>query len=146
MTVWGIHDISRSTEKSYAIDVAFMDKRENAFSGDNLGWRLETIVYLELQRRKAATGNDIYYFKSRSSDADFVVCEGNKTLAVYQVCYGIAKEKTRRREIKGCIEGAKATNCNNIFLITDHESEIIEEGGYTIQVVPIWEWLVKEGI
>lgn len=133
-------------EKSYAIDVAFMDKRENAFSGENLGWRLETIVYLELLRRKAATGNDIYYFKNRSSEADFVVCEGNKTLAVYQVCHDIAKEKTRKREIKGCIEGANATNCKNIFLITDHESEIIEESGYTIQVVPIWEWLIKEDI
>ena len=50
-------------EKSYAIDVSFMDKRENAFSGENLGWRLETIVYLELLRRKAGTENDIYYYQ-----------------------------------------------------------------------------------
>lgn len=131
-------------EKSYAIDAAFMDKRENAFSGANLGWRLETIVYLELLRRKAQTGNDIYYFKNRNAEADFVVCDGNRTLAVYQVCYDISKEKTRKREIKGCIAGAKATKCDSIFLITDHESEIIEEGGYTIQVIPIWEWLIKD--
>ena len=131
-------------EKSYAIDVAFMDKRENAFSGENLGWRLETIVYLELLRRKAGTENDIYYYQGRSAEADFVVCDGNKTLAVYQVSYDISNEKTRKREIKGCIAGAKATKCNNIFLITDHESEIIEEDGYTIQVVPIWEWLTRE--
>ena len=131
-------------EKSYAIDVAFMDKRENAFSGENLGWRLETIVYLELLRRKAGTENDIYYFQGRSAEADFVVCDGNKTLAVYQVSYDISNEKTRKREIKGCIAGAKATKCDNIFLITDHESEIIEEDGYTIQVIPIWEWLTRE--
>ena len=131
-------------EKSYAIDVAFMDKRENAFSGENLGWRLETIVYLELLRRKAGTENDIYYYQGRSAEADFVVCDGNKTLAVYQVSYDISNEKTRKREIKGCIAGAKATKCDNIFLITDHESEIIEEDGYTIQVVPIWEWLTRE--
>lgn len=131
-------------EKSYAIDVAFMDKRENAFSGANLGWRLETIVYLELLRRKAQTGNDIYYFKNRNTEADFVVCDGNRTLAVYQVCYDISKEKTKKREIRGCIAGAKATKCNSIFLITDHESEIIEEDGYTIQVIPIWEWLIKD--
>ena len=128
-------------EKSYAIDVAFMDKRENAFSGENLGWRLETIVYLELLRRKAGTGNDIYYYQSRSAETDFVVCDGNKTLAVYQVSYDISNEKTRRREIKGCIAGAKATKCDNIYLITNHESETIEVAGYTIQVVPIWEWL-----
>ena len=130
-------------EKSYAIDVAFMDKRENAFSGENLGWRLETIVYLELLRRKAGTENDIYYYQGRSAEADFVVCDGNKTLAVYQVSYDIFNEKTRKREIKGCIAGAKATKCDNIYLITDHESEIIEEDGYTIQVVPIWEWLTR---
>ena len=131
-------------EKSYAIDVAFMDKRENAFSGENLGWRLETIVYLELLRRKAGTENDIYYYQGRSAEADFVVCDGNKTLAVYQVCYDISNDKTRKREIKGCIAGAKATKCDVLFLITDHESEIIEEDGYTIQVVPIWEWLTRE--
>ena len=131
-------------EKSYAIDVAFMDKRENAFSGKNLGWRLETIVYLELLRRKTGTENDIYYYQGRSAEADFVVCDGNKTLAVYQVSYDISNEKTRKREIKGCIAGAKATKCDNLFLITDHESEIIEEDGYTIQVVPIWEWLTRE--
>ena len=130
-------------EKSYAIDVAFMDKRENAFSGENLGWRLETIVYLELLRRKAGTENDIYYYQGRSAEADFVVCDGNKTLAVYQVSYDISNEKTRKREIKGCIAGAKATKCDNIFLITDNESEVIEEDGYTIQIVPIWEWLTR---
>ena len=131
-------------EKSYAIDVAFMDKRENAFSGENLGWRLETIVYLELLRRKAVTENDIYYYQGRSAEADFVVCDGNKTLAVYQVSYDISNDKTRKREIKGCIAGAKATKCDNLFLITDHESEIIEKDGYTIQVIPIWEWLTRE--
>ena len=131
-------------EKSYAIDVAFMDKRENAFSGENLGWRLETLVYLELLRRKAGTENDIYYYQGRSAETDFVVCDGNKTLAVYQVSYDISNAKTRKREIKGCIAGAKATKCDNIFLITDHESEVIEEDGYTIQVIPIWEWLTRE--
>lgn len=130
-------------EKVYAIDVAFMDKRENAFSGENLGWRLETIVYLELLRRKAGTENDIYYFQGRNAEADFVVCDGNKTLAVYQVSYDISNEKTRKREIKGCIAGAKATQCNNLFLITDHESETIQEDGYTIQVIPVWEWLCR---
>ena len=131
------------SEKSYAIDVAFMDKRENAFSGENLGWRLETMVYLELLRRKAGTEYDIYYYQGRNAEADFVVCDGNKTLAIYQVSYDISNEKTRKREIKGCIAGAKATQCNNLFLITDHESETIKEGGYTIQVIPVWEWLTN---
>lgn len=131
-------------EKAYAIDVALMDKRENVFSGDNLEWRLETIVYLELLRRKAQNGNDIYYFQSRCAEADFIVCDGNKAQTIYQVSYDISNPKTRKREIRGCLAAAKATKCSNILLITDNESEIIEEEGYTIQVIPVWEWLISD--
>lgn len=129
-------------EKAYAIDVAFMDKRENAFSGENLGWRLETIVYLELLRRKAQTDNDIYFFQNRTAEADFVVCDGNKTVAIYQVSYDITNGKTRSRELRGCIAAAKATNCTNLYLITNSDREVIEYENYTIQVIPAWEWLI----
>ncbi len=129
-------------EKYYAIDVAFMDKRENAFAGDNLGWRLETLVYLELLRRRSSTAEDIYYFKSQSAEADFVVCDGNRTQAVFQVSYDISSPKTRTREIRSCIAAAKATGCKNLYLITDHERETVVVNDYTIQVLPIWEWLV----
>ncbi|MCM1450784.1 MAG: ATP-binding protein [Clostridium sp.] len=128
-------------EKYYAIDVAFMDKRENAFVGENLGWRLETIVYLELRRRYPAEQYDIYYFSDRNSEADFVVCEGNHALGVYQVSYDISSDKTKRREIKGCLAGSKDTKCDNIFLITDHERDTIVTQGKTIKVIPAYEWL-----
>lgn len=131
-------------EKAYAIDLAFMDQRDNAFSGDNLGWRLETVVYLELLRRKAGSTNDIYYYKSVGTEADFVLCEGNKTLGVYQVCYDISSEKTKNREIRGCIAAAKASNCKNIFLITNQDSDTVEKDGYTIQIIPVWEWLLSK--
>lgn len=38
-------------EKLYAVDIALMSQREDAFAGDNLGWRLETIVLSHLVRR-----------------------------------------------------------------------------------------------
>lgn len=104
----------RSTnEKYYPIDVAFMDKRENAFVGENLGWRLETIVYLELKRRYAEKGCDIYYHKEKTSETDFIVYNGNQTIGIYQVSYDISNEKTRKREIRGCLAGAKITRCDN---------------------------------
>ena len=49
-------------EKLYPIDVALMNNRPEAMAADNLGWRLETVVYLELQRRCRQAGLDIYYF------------------------------------------------------------------------------------
>lgn len=129
-------------KKYYAIDVALMDKRADAFAGVNLGWRLETLVYLELRRRYAEADMDIYYFKESKAEADFVVCSGNRTVAVYQVCYDISAEKTRNREIRGCIAGAKAAKCDNLYLITDHEREDIEVSGYKIAVRPAYEWLL----
>lgn len=129
-------------EKVYAIDVAFMNRRENAFAGENLGWRLETIVYLELRRRIKTTAEDIYYFDNGNTEADFVVCEGNKTLGVYQVAYDIENPKTRRREINGAVSAARNTRCDNVFILTDHQSETIVHDSITINVMPVWEWIV----
>jgi len=131
-------------DKYYAIDVAFMDKRENALAKENLGWRLETIVYLELRRRYFGSGYDIYYYKEKNAEADFIVCENSKAIGIYQVSYDISSEKTRKREIRGCIAGAKSTKCDCIFLITDHDREDIEEDGFKIAVRPAYEWLTQE--
>ena len=132
-----------ANEKYYAIDVAFMDKRENAFAGENLGWRLETIVYLELRRRYAAYGYDIYYHKEKTSETDFIVCYGNRTIGIYQVSYDISSDKTRQREIRGCLAGSKVAQCDNIYLITEHQREEIEVNGKTIKVYPAYEWLLS---
>lgn len=135
----------RSTnEKYYAIDVSFMDKRENAFAGDNLGWRLETIVYLELKRRYGGQSCDIYYHREKTSETDFIVCNGNKTLGIYQVSYDISNEKTRKREIRGCLAGSKVTHCDNIYIITNHQREDISIEDKTIKVIPAYEWLLSE--
>lgn len=61
-------------EKVYPVDVAFMDQRENAFVGENLGWRLETIVLIHLIRKCKDKGWDVYYLNERSGECDFVVC------------------------------------------------------------------------
>lgn len=130
-------------EKVYAIDVAFMNKRENALAGENLGWRLETIVYLELRRRIKTEEGDIYYFNNGSTEADFVVCDGNRAVGIYQVAYDIGIPKTRRREINGAIAAARRTQCNNVYILTDHQAETIVREGITIRVMPVWEWIVQ---
>lgn len=132
-------------EKAYAIDVAFMNKRENALAGENLGWRLETIVYLELRRRIRTEEEDIYYFDNGNTEADFIVCNGNKATGVYQVSYNIENPKTRRREVNGAITAAKTTKCNNVYILTDHQSETIVQNGIKIKAMPVWEWIVREG-
>lgn len=129
-------------EKAYAIDVAFMNKRENAMSGENLGWRLETIVYLELRRRIKTKEEDIYYFNNGNTEADFMVCDGNTVKSIYQVAYDISTPKTRRREINGAVTAAKHTRCDNIYILTDHQTETIIHDNVNIKVMPVWEWIV----
>lgn len=71
-------------EKVYAVDVALMDQRENAFAGENMGWRLETIVMSHLIRKCQYEGWDIYYLKDRSGECDFVICDGKKFYSAYR--------------------------------------------------------------
>ncbi|MCF0177444.1 MAG: ATP-binding protein, partial [Bacteroidales bacterium] len=90
-------------EKLYAVDVALMNKRENAFAGDNLGWRFETIVLNHLMRKCKLEGTDIYYLNERYGECDFVVCNGNKVVECIQVSYDISADKTRKRELNGLL-------------------------------------------
>lgn len=133
-------------EKLYAVDVAMMDQRENAFAGENLGHRLETIVAIHLIRKCKTDGCDVYYLSDRSGECDFVVCKGNKVMQAIQVSYDISAEKTRRREINGLLLAARQTGCDNLLLLTDHESEEAEESGHHIKIQPVYEWSIESGI
>lgn len=146
----GLHKYSQKSlqrltaEKVYPIDVSLMNRRSDAFSGENLGWRLETIVYLELLRRYKSQGFDIYYFSERSGECDFVICEGRKAVVAIQVSYDISNEKTRKREISGLLLAAKKTGCKNLILLTDHSYEDIEAEDHRIAVRPVFDYLLNE--
>ena len=133
-------------EKLYTVDVAMMDKRENAFAGDNLGHRLDTIVAIHLKRKCKLEDCDIYYLNDRSGECDFVVCKGNKVLQAIQVSYDISAPKTRKREVNGLLLAANQTGCEDLLLLTDHESAEIEASGRRIKVQPVYEWCLGLGL
>lgn len=132
-----------TNEKFYCVDVALMNNRENAFAGENLGWRLKTLVFVELLRRFHPQMMDIYYYIDRSGEVDFVICKQNRVLALYQVSYDIANEKTRKREIASLINGAKKLGCTELWLITDHEYANITEKGFAIKIRPAYDWMCQ---
>ena len=133
------------SEKLYPVDVALMDARPDAFAGENVGWRLETVVYIELLRRNRPMDKDVYYYKSAGGyEADFVVCKNNLVEEIYQVSYDISKEKTRKRELRGLLAASKETRCDNLFLITDfHREEVVVEGKQ-IKILPAYDWLLGQ--
>lgn len=130
-------------EKIYAVDVAMMNQRENAFVGENLGWRLETVVLNHLVRKCKNEGWDIFYLSDRSGECDFVICEGKKVRQCIQVSYDISSEKTRQREINGLLLAHKKTKCENLLLLTDHYYEDVEKEELNIQIRPVYEWCAE---
>lgn len=133
-------------EKIYAVDVAMMDQRDNAFAGENLGHRLETIVLIHLMRKCKIEGLDVYYLSDRSGECDFIVCRGNTVIQAVQVSYDISAKKTRSREIKGLLLAARKTGCSNLLLLTDNENNIVTESGQTIKIQPVYDWCLELGI
>ena len=132
-------------EKVYAVDVAMMSERENAFAGENLGHRLETIVLVHLMRRCKQEGLDIYYLNERYGECDFLVCKNNHVVQAIQVSYDISAAKTRKREIDGLLLAARKTNCNNLLLLTDHEYGEEEAAGHLIKIQPVYDWSLELG-
>ena len=130
-------------EKIYPVDVALMNYRLNALAGKNLGWRMETIVYLELLRRHRPEGRDVYYFADRSGECDFLICQGNAAVMAIQVSYDLSDPKTKKRELSGLILASRKTKCSNLLLLTDHEREDIRISGHDIIVRPVYEWALS---
>lgn len=129
-------------EKVYPVDIALMNNRENAFAGENRGWRLETIVLCQLFRKAKREGLDIYYLNERSGECDFLVCQGNQVLQAIQVSYDISSEKTRRREIKGLVMASQLTGCKNLLLITYQDNEDVETDGLNIPIRSIANMII----
>ncbi len=128
--------------KIYVIDNAFISNRKNTFSTENYGWRLENTVYVELLHRACIRFADVFYYRDRSFEVDFVVAKDGAVEELYQVCYDMSNEKTRRREINLLLQGAKKFHCTNLTILTFDGQETITEGGFTIQVKPAQQWLV----
>ncbi len=128
--------------KCYTVDVGLLNARKEAFAGENFGWRLETIVYLELKRRYA-TGYDIYYLKNNAFEADFVVCKRSNVIEVIQVSYDIENPKTYDREINGLLQAYNITKCDKLKLITAYTDKQVVEQGKQIEIVSCYKWLTQ---
>ena len=133
--------MKKAARKVYVVDNGFVST--TAFNlSENLGRLLENQVFIELIRKGYDTENTLFYYRSRNDkEVDFVTRKGVKVERLIQVCYDLTSEKTRRREIDALIEVAGELKCQTLQIISYQYKEIIEEKGFTIQVIPFMEWL-----
>lgn len=137
----------QSALKSYTIDPAFISNHEQALQPENIGWRLENVIAIELLRRMQHAMQNIYYLRqSNSYEVDFVITDGNHVQQLIQVTYDFSNPSSKlyNREINGLIKGAKATHCSKLTLIMmSGESKDITIDGYTIHCVLAKDWLLN---
>lgn len=132
--------------KEYVIDNAFLSNRENALQPDNLGWRLENVVAIELLRREQYADEQLYYLReSNRFEVDFVRTQASKVLELIQVTYDFSDPSVKlfNREVGGLVKASARTGCNELTLIVMlGETGTIEHDDKRIRVVSAAEWLL----
>ena len=132
-------------QKAYIVDSGLQGNRDNALAPDNMGWRLENVVYIELLRRCAHDVMDVYYYKpgSRAKEIDFVVCDQNKAVELIQVAYEIDTQRAYDRETSSLVKASDALSCNKLTLIAFSQTCDVEIEGKTIHIISALDWLLN---
>lgn len=131
-------------DKVYIIDTGLMTYRHNALSSENLGWRLENVVMMELLRRTNPAYQDIYYYRpgSASREVDFVVTDHSKVKELIQVSLDISNSKTLKRELTALVEASRKLRCDNLTLIAMSQTRTEELDSVKVNVISAHEWLL----
>lgn len=124
---------SRSfNEKHYFSDNGLL----NNYLFDPKAKLLENLTAIHL--KNTLPGYALFYYR-KNVEVDFFV--PSESMAV-QVSYSLADDATRNRETKALCKLAKAFSVEKLLIVTLDEEETIQQDGHTIQVVPIWKWLL----
>jgi predicted AAA+ superfamily ATPase len=132
-------------EKTYIVDIGIQNNRENSMAAENMGWRLENIVFIELMRRCAPQFLDIYYYKptSRAKEVDFVICNQSKAIELIQVAFDISSPKTYQRETSSLIKASRELKCDKLTLISFNDTRDVNIDGKIINICSALDWLLK---
>ena len=97
---------------------------------------LENIVAINLHKKY----EDNVYFYNKNIVVDFVVADEN---AAIQVAYSLSDPETEKRETDALIKFNAIMPMRQLLIITKDEEWIIKKDGVTINVIPIWKWLLS---
>jgi uncharacterized protein len=132
--------------KAYIVDMGLQNNRQDSFVPENIGWRLENVVYIELLRRAANYFRDIYFYKpsSQAKEVDFVISEQSNVIELIQVAYDISSEKVYARETSALVKAAADLHCDNLTLITFAPTREVEIEGKHVHIRSAIDWLLEQ--
>ena len=127
----------QNPKKIYFIDLALVRELGFYTSEDN-GRLLENLVFLELKRN----AKEVYYHKQKH-ECDFLIKEKNKIINAIQVCWSFSDPKTREREINGLMDAMDTYQLDKGLILTESEEEDFIKENHSIEVKPVWRWLIE---
>jgi len=139
-----LFDASRSRgdvnpKKIYCVDHAMV---ASVASGVllNSGHLLENLVFAALRR----VYSDIWYYRTGNGlEVDFLVQRDGRSRMLIQVCESLADPKTRGREVSALARAMAEQGEKTGLLVTRDEEERIDVDAGTIDVAPVWRFLLE---
>jgi predicted AAA+ superfamily ATPase len=125
--------------KVYCVDTGMKSAVGFGFSRDD-GHLMENLVYLKLRKM-----GEVYYWKDREADIDFVLKQGKKVTQLIQSCYDTSHEKTDKRETGSLLKGMEQFGLRHGTIITWDREDAKTLDGKTIVYIPLWKWLLADG-
>jgi len=126
-----------AAKKVYGIDTGLAKSVGFNFSQNN-GRLMENTVYLQLRRKF----QNIYYYKTAQEyEVDFFL---PKEKAFIQVSQYFDLPETRERELRAIITAVhEQKKVTTHIVVTESNKQTINKEGLQIQVIPLYEWLLK---
>ena len=101
---------------------------------------LENLVAVTLLKKYGGYEEDNLYYYNKGVEVDFYV--PSQELAI-QVSYNISDLDTREGETKALLKMASVFPLKKLMIITMDQETTIQEDENSIEVVPVWKWLLK---
>jgi len=127
-----------SPKKLYVCDNGFISAISRKVTPD-YGRLLENLVFNNLLSK-----GDVFYYEG-SRECDFVVVESREVLGAVQVCHELS-QTDREREIAGLEEAMGRLGLKRGLILTYGQEEEIKYGKKTIEVKPVWKWLLEKEV
>ena len=136
--VFGISNFSDklSNKETFKKRYFFDNGLLNNFLFDPETKLLENMVAIDLKKKY---GDDLFFYH-KNVEVDFFVPKERRAI---QVSYGMVHEVTRQREINALLKLSEVYQLDRLEIVTfDEETTSIQNGGVTIQILPVWKWLL----
>lgn len=101
---------------------------------------LENLCAIALYKKYTSDDEPRLYYYNKNVEIDFYIPE--EDIAI-QASYSLDDEDTKKREIGSLVALHKLHPLKKAIIITYDEEDVITSNDLTIEVIPIWKWLLS---